>query len=427
MDNAHPMQPSPVHILLVEDDEDDYLIVRDLLSDIDGTNFHMDWVSEYHEATQRIHPHRYDIFLFDYRLGSHTGLDLVKYLRTIHSSSPCILLTGQDDHHIDVLAGENGAMDYLVKKELTTSTLERSIRYALERRNAEIERAQLTEQLLETSRQLGMAEVAANVLHNVGNVLNSINVSANQLTKLLHESHSNDIQKIGAMIQDHQENLAEYLSQDSQGQQIPTYLAKYGDHLTNQHDAMQKEIHGLTKNLDHIKHIVRAQQANTTSTTSMEPIVLSELMEQALSINASGLSQHQIKVVRQYSENPRIMSDRHQILQILVNLIRNAKHAMIDHPGPLHSLTLTIEQAQDNYDLQLSVQDTGVGINPDHLQRIFSQGFTTKQEGQGLGLHSSALAAKSLKGSLQVWSTGQGHGARFTLNLPFTPTEAHTV
>ena len=88
------MQNSPVHILLVEDDEDDYLIIKDLLSDIEETTFQIDWVSEYDEAKQRIHPHRYDVFLFDYRLGRHTGLDLVRYVRTIKPSSPCILLTG---------------------------------------------------------------------------------------------------------------------------------------------------------------------------------------------------------------------------------------------------------------------------------------------------------------------------------------------
>ena len=138
------MRHYQVHILLVEDDEDDYLIVKDLLSDIEETTFQIDWVSEYDEAKQRIHPHRYDIFLFDYRLGRHTGLDLVRYVRTIKSSTPCILLTGQDDHHVDVMAGETGAVDYLLKRELTASGLERSIRYALERRNAEIEREILT-------------------------------------------------------------------------------------------------------------------------------------------------------------------------------------------------------------------------------------------------------------------------------------------
>ena len=419
------MRHSQVHILLVEDDEDDYLIIKDLLSDIEETTFQIDWVSEYDEAKQRIHPHRYDIFLFDYRLGRHTGLDLVRYVRTIKSSSPCILLTGQDDHHVDVMAGETGAVDYLLKRELTASGLERSIRYALERRNAEIEREILTEQLLETSRQLGKAEVAANVLHNVGNVLNSINVSATQLVKLLQESHTDDIGKIAKMVQNHQHDLAEFLTQDSQGKHISPYLAKFGEHLAAQHQAMYEEVQALTKNLDHVKHIIRAQHAHTTSANNSEPVVVSELMEQALSINLSLLSQHHVKIVRNYADIPLIMSDKHQILQILVNLIRNATHAMIDYPGDSHCLSLTIDQSLEDHRIQLSVHDTGVGINPEHLTRIFSQGFTTKPEGHGLGLHSSALAAKSLHGTLLAFSDGEGQGAQVTLDLPFTPVEVH--
>jgi len=419
------MRHSQVHILLVEDDQDDYLIIKDLLSEIEDTTFQIDWVSEYDEATQRIHPHHYDIFLFDYRLGGHTGLDLVRYVRTIKSSTPCILLTGQDDHHVDVMAGEIGAVDYLLKSELTPTSLERSIRYALERRTAEIEREILTEQLLETSRQLGKAEVAANVLHNVGNVLNSMNVSSTQLLKLLHESHTHDIEKIAKMIQAHQHDLAEFLTLDSQGKHISPYLAKFGEHLAAQHQAMFEEIQALTKNLDHVKHIIRAQQTHTTSTNLSEPVAVSELMEHALSINLSSLSQHHVKIIRSYAETPPIMTDKHQILQILVNLIRNATHAMIDNPGDSHCLTLTIEQALDDRRIQLSVHDTGVGINPEHLTRIFSQGFTTKEEGHGLGLHSSALAAKSLQGTLQAFSDGEGQGARFTLCLPCTPVEVH--
>ncbi len=419
------MRHSQVHILLVEDDEDDYLIVKDLLSDIEETTFQIDWVSEYDEAKQRIHPHCYDIFLFDYRLGRHTGLDLVRYVRTIKSSSPCILLTGQDDHHVDVIAGETGAVDYLLKNELTASGLERSIRYALERRTAEIERESLTEQLLETSRQLGMAEVAANVLHNVGNVLNSINVSATQLVKFLHESHTDDIGKIAKMVQAHHDDLAEFLTQDSQGKHIFPSLAKFVEHLAAQHQAMFEEIQALTKNLDHVKHIIRAQQANTTSTNHSEPVVVSELMEQALSINLSPLSQHHVKIVRNYADTPLIISDKHQILQILVNLIRNATHAMIENPGDSHCLSLTIDQSPEDHRIQLSVHDTGVGINPEHLTRIFSQGFTTKPEGHGWGLHSSALAAKSLQGTLHAFSDGEGQGARVTLDLPFIPVEVH--
>ena len=150
-------------------------------------------------------------------------------------------------------------------------------------------------------------------------------------------------------------------------------------------------------------------------------------MEQALIINLSPLTQNDITIVRDYADVPPIMSDKNQILQIVVNLIRNATHAMIEKSRDSHRLDLTIEQSQDDHRIQLSVQDTGVGINPDHLTRIFSQGFSTKQEGQGLGLHSSALAAKSLQGSLHAFSDGKGHGARFTLDLPCTSLEVHAT
>ena len=419
------MRHSPVQILLVENNEDGYLIVKDLLSDIEETTYQIDWVSNYDEAKQRIHPHRYDIFLFDYRLGRNTGLDLVRYVRTIQPSSPCILLAGQDDHYVDVLAGETRAVDYLLKRELTPSGLERSIRHALERQHAEIEREFLTGQLMETSRRLGMAEAAATVLHNVGNVLNSLNVSATHLSKLVQESCLDDIGRITRMVQTHQQDLAAFFTQDSQGKHIAPYLTKLGEHLKDQRTAMLEEIQALTHNLDHIKHIIRVQQTNTTSANHVEPVVVSELMEQALIINLSLLSQHDVTIFRDYADIPPIMSDKHQVIQIVVNLIRNATQAMTEKPGESPRLNLTIDRSQDGNRIQLSVRDTGVGINPDHLTQIFSQGFTTKQEGRGLGLYSSALAATSLQGSLHAFSDGKGQGARFTLDLPFTPVKIH--
>ena len=420
------MPHSPTAILVVEDDEDDYLIVKDLLSQIEGKTFRIDWATDYHEAKQCIQTQAYDVFLFDYRLGNHTGLDLIKYVRTIQCSTPCILLTGQDDHHVDVRAGESGAEDYLVKGELLASGLERSIRYSLERHKAEKEREHLMDQLLETSRQLGRAEVAVNVLHNVGNVLNSINVSATQLTTLLQNSYTSDIGRIASMIQAHQQDLGYFLTQDAKGQLIPAYLGELDKQVAEQHQTMEQEIQSLTKNLDHLKHIIQAQQANTLETDQKEPVILSELMEQALTINFGALSQHQVSVIRHYDDGPPIKSDKHQILQILVNLIRNAKHAMTDQPNVSHCLSLTIDRARTPNRILLSVQDTGVGIRPQLLTKIFSQGFSTKQEGQGLGLHSSALAAQSLQGSLQAFSAGEGQGARFTLDLPNTPVEALT-
>jgi signal transduction histidine kinase len=114
------------------------------------------------------------------------------------------------------------------------------------------------------------------------------------------------------------------------------------------------------------------------------------------------------------------------VLQILVNLISNAIYAMRALPGRQHCLTLRVglAEAMEGW-MCLQVQDTGVGIKSEHLTRIFAQGFTTKKDGHGFGLHSSALAAKLLGGALRAHSPGEGQGATFTLEVPVKPVEGH--
>ena len=419
------MMPSTIHILLVEDDEDDVVILQDLLKDINGSDFEVDWVRTHMQATQHLSQHSYDIHLFDYRLGLTTGLDLIQHANTLPSPAPSILLTGIADRHVDLLAAQTGAVDFLVKGELTPSNLERSIRYAIERRRAETEREALASQLMETSRQLGMAEVAANVLHNVGNVLNSINVSASLIFNGLRAPYVDDIRRIALMLKEHDGDLETFLTQDSQGCQLLPYLDQSTEHVIRQHATMLHEIQYLTTNLEHVKHIIQAQHPITRSPSHYAPVDLSDVMDQALHINQHPPSPYKFEVERHYADIPPIMSDKHQILQILVNLIKNAKQAMQDILSQNHTLTLSIRGDSHRMNMvQLSVQDTGAGIAPDHLTKIFSQRFTTKREGDGLGLHSSALAAEMLKGTLKAQSEGEGQGALFTLSLPVSPVEA---
>ena len=180
-----------------------------------------------------------------------------------------------------------------------------------------------------------------------------------------------------------------------------------------------KEVESLSNNIEHIKQIVSMQQSLARFGGLQEPVRLTELMEQALAINLAALEQHQIAVVREYADLPEMMTDRHQVLQILVNLINNATHVMQASPGRQHCLTLRVDLAEDMPGwVRLQVHDTGVGIKPEYLTRIFAQGFTTRQEGHGFGLHSSALAAKMIGGALRASSPGEGQGATFTLDLP---------
>jgi signal transduction histidine kinase len=285
---------------------------------------------------------------------------------------------------------------------------------AKERARAELAQAQ--ERLILTSRQAGMAEVATGVLHNVGNVLNSVNVSAALLGERLRGCRVESVTKAAALLRQPPDQLAGFLVNDPKGQALPGYLEKLGDVLAQDKKDMQTEVESLTKNVDHIKVIVAMQQSYAKIGGVLEDLDPRDLAEDALQINSGSLERHGVQLVRDYQTTQRVMVDRHKVLQILVNLVTNAVHALKGHPGA-KTLKLSLAPAGPGR-VHLSVADNGVGIAPENLSQIFSQGFTTRRDGHGFGLHSGANAAKELGGSLSVESAGLGQGAIFTLELP---------
>ena len=285
---------------------------------------------------------------------------------------------------------------------------------AKERARTELARAQ--ERLILTSRQAGMAEVATGVLHNVGNVLNSVNVSAALLAERLRNCRVESVGKTAALLQQEPERLAQFLTDDPRGKTLPGYLEKLNGVLARDKKEMLDEVESLTKNIDHIKVIVAMQQSYAKVGGVLEDVDPRELIEDAIQINAASLERHKIQVVREFGAAPAVSVDRHKVLQILVNLISNAKHALREkNSGAL--LTIGIQPAGLRR-VRLTVADNGMGIAPENLSRIFSQGFTTRKDGHGFGLHSGANAARELGGALSVKSDGVGCGATFVLELP---------
>ncbi|GJL66251.1 MAG: hypothetical protein NPIRA05_12220 [Nitrospirales bacterium] len=286
-----------------------------------------------------------------------------------------------------------------------------------ERKRLEAERRQFQDQLVETSRRLGMADVATSVLHNVGNVLNSINVSVGIMGTTLRQSLVGDVRKISQMLNAHMDDLNIYLSQDVKGRQIPGYLAQLADHLIEEQQVTLKELESLIESSEHAKQCVAMQQGMVKAGGIHEPVVLVDLMEQALSINKVLVEKLEGHIIREFVDTSEVIVDKHQTLQILVNLIRNSLQAMETVGRKI--LTVRIGPATHERNMvQLEVADTGVGIHADQLTHIFSQGFTTKKDGHGFGLHSGALSAKNMGGSLHVRSDGKGCGATFILTLP---------
>jgi signal transduction histidine kinase len=277
--------------------------------------------------------------------------------------------------------------------------------------------------LLALTRQAGMAEVATGVLHNVGNVLNSVNVSASLAVEMVRSSKLSSLEKLGAILEQNRGQLGDYLSNDPKGRLAPEFLFQLISRLRAEQTNQLRELESLVKHIGHIKNIISMQQRYARVSGILELVPVEELVEDGLQINAEALARHGVSLERRFAPVPPVVADKHKVLQILVNLIRNAKYAVDQSPGPIKRVIVSI-QALSNKRVQIQIQDNGIGIAPENLNRIFSHGFTTKKDGHGFGLHTSALAATEMGGALHAHSDGLGQGALFTLELPVAPPPA---
>jgi PAS domain S-box-containing protein len=293
-----------------------------------------------------------------------------------------------------------------------------------QRKQAEANLEQAHRELVTASRQAGMAEVATSVLHNVGNVLNSVNIATSTISDKLKQSKTASIARLAALMRSHAHDLGDFITRDPNGQKIPAYLEDLAQFLAGEQTMLLEETELVKKHIDHIKDIVTMQQSYAKVAGVTEIVKVSELVEDAVRMNAGALARHDVNLVRDIAADvPQIIVDKHKVLQILVNLIRNAKYACEDGVALEKRLTIRVMTADGK--VQIMVIDNGVGIPAENLNRIFNHGFTTRKNGHGFGLHSGALAAKEMGGRLSAQSEGAGKGATFTLELPVQPAKKH--
>jgi signal transduction histidine kinase len=230
--------------------------------------------------------------------------------------------------------------------------------------------------------------------------------------------------KAAALLEAHEADLAQFLTSDPSGRRLPGYLKTLAGCLADEQKGALKELDVLRNNIDHIKGIVAMQQSYAKVSGVAESVGIAELVEDALRMNSAALQRHEITLVRDFQVKATITVERHKVLQILVNLIRNAKYAC-GEAGRLDK-QITLQIAERTGAIEVAVIDNGVGIPAENLTRIFGHGFTTRKDGHGFGLHSGALAAREIGGELGVRSDGPGRGATFTLRLPFTSNDSKT-
>ena len=321
---------------------------------------------------------------------------------------------GQEVHVSQVLIAHKnseGGLEYL-------STVMRDM---TERRQAEEALHNSQQKLLETSRLAGMAEVATGVLHNVGNVLNSVNVSAGLVVEKISRSKVPQISKAASLLTGCNGDLADYLTNDPNGRKLPSFFAKLGVFLEEENAELLREVDQLARNIEHIKEVVAMQQSYAKVSGIFENLPAEQLVEDAIELNMGAFERHGITVERDFAPVPLVCVDRHKVLQILINLVRNAKYALDDSQRSDKRLTISIAAGAEQ-NVRVTLTDNGIGISPENLTRIFGHGFTTRRDGHGFGLHSGANAAREIGGSLTAESEGLGRGATFTLELPTAPT-----
>ena len=306
-----------------------------------------------------------------------------------------------------------------VDETLAPSVLKWAFQRAQERKQFLAEQERLRSQLGEAAYKIEMADVASTVLHNVGNVLTSVTVAANMVESVVDQSSVILVNRMAELIKAHDQDLGTYLTEDPKGKRIPPSLEKLGTHLIEEQRAVLKEMKGLVRNIRHMKQIIASHQTMAKSAGQAEQISLADVLSHAMGLSFQPGDEKWITIRPDYQQVPTVLVDQHQLLQILVNLLRNAKQAMRQQVQDSHELNLSVKyQDDDEASVVMTIQDSGIGIAPEHLSKMFTRGFTTKTDGNGIGLHSSILAIQNMGGSMQVQSEGVGRGATFTLTFP---------
>ena len=299
-------------------------------------------------------------------------------------------------------------------------------RDATQRRETEDKVRTLQSSLLDASRRAGMSEVVSGLLHNVGNVLNSVNVTTEVLLDQLSKSRAAKLQEVLAVLEQHRDDLPGFLAGE-QGQALIVYLHKLGDHLLTEHEAQCERARFLRKNVEHMSNIIRLQKSYIPDSGIEETVFLNEFITDAVAfdqpvMNSGGTSAApEVTLAVECQLLAPVRMDKHRVMQIILNLLSNARAAVqsTDQLDKRIAIEIALTAAGDR--LQIQVRDNGIGIPQTLSDKIFQLGFTTKARGHGYGLHMSAVAAEQMGGSLKCHSDGPGLGAAFLLDLPHHP------
>ena len=435
LSDRRPPPPRKTSKIMIVDDDD--LVVRCMCKQLEQFG-HQQFVTttSAQEAVELAVNEQPDVVLLDIMMPEIDGLQILRTLRATPATrfTPVLILTAATDAVTKREALKLGATDFL-GKPVDSSELGLRVHNLVVVKahydqlqdytvGLESEVARKDEQLVASRNEAvhrylaGKAEIAIEVLHNVGNALNSVNVSATMLQRMLEQSYVESLEKAVRLLSANLADPVTFFTQDERGKLLPEYLIDLSAAFAAERHAVTTEIDTLQKHVEHIRTVVSTQQRYAGVAGLVERVKLSDLMDDSLRLSAFSNASCEIEVVKQYADLPELLLDRQRLLQVLVNLIKNAEESMQDSEQTKRRLVLKTWQQQGQR-LFIEVADNGLGIRQSDLLRIFAHGYTTKKYGNGFGLHSCANLLADLGGGIQAISNGPGQGAAFRLELPY--------
>jgi signal transduction histidine kinase len=326
----------------------------------------------------------------------------------------------RQDDEIGALARLTNAM---IDRLARTSTERTAALHALERLNQTLERRveDRTQELtkvqavaITNAHRAGMSEISANVLHNVGNVLNSVNVSCDQLESTLRASRAPGLQKVGDLLRAHGDQVDQFLTSDPKGRRLPEYLIMVAESLAQDHGLLVGELTRLKSKVHLINAVITAQQQYASGRFLTEIADITQVVDEILVMQAHALGKSGVRVVKHLAPVDQVPIQRTKLAHVLLNLMKNAEEAMAATAAEHRVLTIEVGGGAQPF---IRVGDAGEGISADNLVKLFQHGFTTKPTGHGFGLHSCASSMREMGGRLVATSDGIGRGASFMLQF----------
>ena len=421
--------PAGAPTILVADDTPE---MRRLLTSVLHDHYHVVTAEDGEQGTLLARDIMPDLIISDVMMPVTDGYEFCRRIKDnpVTARIPFVLLTAKADRTMKIEGLQIGADDYLVKpfdaeemRARVRSLLRlRALDRKLDERNAELEHTltalQNTQtQMMQMAHLAGMTEIATGVLHNVGNVLNNVNISTTVLGERLRQLRIDGLAKVVKLFEEHSDDLEAFLANDRRGRQVQEYLGSLAKTLAADQQELLAELGFLSDKVQHIRNIIVAEQNYAKRVSFRERCDLSALIEDVLLMRSHSLQKNRIELARDFDELPPMVLERSKLLQVIENLVKNAIESIVSHDGEKRLIDIRLKWAGADR-VRLTVTDSGRGIAPDHASRIFNFGFTTKKSGNGFGLHSAANAMAEMGGKISAQSEGLGRGATFTLEMP---------